>query len=62
MENVCHYLPGDMRSIMKKVTNGDIGGGGGGGGVGGSKGTFLWWHHFWMAPRHSLNFWTSTLL
>ena len=28
MENVCHYLPGDMRSIMKKVTNGDIGGGG----------------------------------
>ena len=27
MENVCHYLPGDMRSIMKKVTNGDIGGG-----------------------------------
>ena len=40
MENVCHYLPGDMRSIMKKVTNGDIGGGGGGGGRG-SKGTFL---------------------
>ena len=52
MENVCHYLPGDMRSIMKKVTNGDIGGGGrgrgrggggggGGGGGRGSKGTFL---------------------
>ena len=43
MENVCHYLPGDMRSIMKKVTDGDIGGGGGGGGGGGrgSKGTFL---------------------
>ena len=42
MENVCHYLPGDMRSIMKKVTNGDLCGGGGGVGVGGSKGTFLW--------------------
>ena len=38
MENVCHYLPGDMRSIMKKVTNGDIGGGGGGGGGGGADG------------------------
>ena len=34
MENVCHYLPGDMRSIMKKVTNGDIGGGGRGRGRG----------------------------
>ena len=27
---VCHYLPGDMGGgvIMKKVTNGDVGGGG----------------------------------
>ena len=42
MENVCHYLPGDMRSIMKKVTNGDIGGGGGGGGGGtGVKGNIF---------------------
>ena len=38
MENVCHYLPGDMRSIMKKVTNGDIGGGGRGRGRGRGKG------------------------
>ena len=29
-EKVCHYLPGDIGggSIIKKVTNGDIGGGG----------------------------------
>ena len=28
-EKVCHYLSGDMgRGIMKKVTNGEIGGGG----------------------------------
>ena len=27
-EKVCHYLPGDMgvKGIMKKMTNGDIGG------------------------------------
>ena len=27
-EKVCHYLPGDMggEGIMKKMTNGDIGG------------------------------------
>ena len=42
MENVCHYLPGDMRSIMKKVTNGDIGGGGRGRGRGkGVKGNIF---------------------
>ena len=35
-ENVCHYLSGDMAGggIMKKVTNGDIGG----------KGSKIW--HF----------------